>query len=242
MMIQAQEEFSFELYFEDGLGNKDTLILGYDQNATDSIDVMFGEVNIKNQPWNGILEVRTFENYFVPDTALFKKDIRTYYSNFPILMNFQEDSIKLSWNETVFIDTIQGSSISNDLSSLAYFSVQDSIWINKNQMLYNITGTDTLYRLFIDFDQQFADISKGNFKTIKLFPNPSSGIINLDFKEIEMNEVLVSVFDLTGRTVYHTRLNDSKQIDLSHLENGTYSILFFKNEYYLHTQNVVIWK
>jgi hypothetical protein len=54
----SQEEFSFELYFEDAIGNKDTLLLGYDPLATDSIDVAFGEVNIINQPWSSVFEVR----------------------------------------------------------------------------------------------------------------------------------------------------------------------------------------
>lgn len=54
----AQEEFSFELYFEDALGNKDTVILGYDPNATDVIDITFGEVNILSQPWGSNFDVR----------------------------------------------------------------------------------------------------------------------------------------------------------------------------------------
>lgn len=43
--IQAQE-FSFQLFFEDAVGNKDTITLGYDKSATNDIDTSFGEVNI----------------------------------------------------------------------------------------------------------------------------------------------------------------------------------------------------
>lgn len=54
----AQEEFSFQLYFEDALGNKDTITVGYDDNATNGIDATFGEVNIIAQPWDNNFEVR----------------------------------------------------------------------------------------------------------------------------------------------------------------------------------------
>jgi len=54
----AQEEFSFELYFEDAVGNRDTLVLGYDENATDTIDSGFLEIDISGSIWNNTFEVR----------------------------------------------------------------------------------------------------------------------------------------------------------------------------------------
>ena len=62
-MITSAQEFSFELYFEDALGNRDTLVLGYDPLATDSIDVAFGEENIIAQPWDSVFEVRISDYY-----------------------------------------------------------------------------------------------------------------------------------------------------------------------------------
>ncbi|MGM0479455.1 MAG: hypothetical protein ACQERC_09540 [Bacteroidota bacterium] len=57
----SQEEFSFQLNFEDAEGNKDSVIVGYDENATDGIDVLFGEQNIISQPWDSVLDVRLSE-------------------------------------------------------------------------------------------------------------------------------------------------------------------------------------
>ena len=62
-IITSAQEFSFELYFEDALGNRDTLVLGYDPLATDSIDVSFGEENIIAQPWDSVFEVRISDYY-----------------------------------------------------------------------------------------------------------------------------------------------------------------------------------
>jgi len=59
----SQPEFSFDLYFEDALGNRDTITLGYDPQATDGIDELFGEENIIAQPWDGVFEVRISDYY-----------------------------------------------------------------------------------------------------------------------------------------------------------------------------------
>ena len=40
-MVSAQEEFSFQLYFEDAVGNRDTITLGYDPLATDTMEMLF---------------------------------------------------------------------------------------------------------------------------------------------------------------------------------------------------------
>jgi hypothetical protein len=59
----AQEEFSFQLYFEDAAGNRDTLTLGYDDNATNGLDATFGETNIIVQPWDSVFEVRITDEF-----------------------------------------------------------------------------------------------------------------------------------------------------------------------------------
>jgi hypothetical protein len=52
------QTFSFELHFKDATGAKDTLIFGYDPNATNAIDVSFQEENIINQAWSNEFEAR----------------------------------------------------------------------------------------------------------------------------------------------------------------------------------------
>lgn len=51
LMLLAQEEFSFQLYFEDKFGHKDTVTVGHDLFATNGIDSLFGEVDIAHIPW-----------------------------------------------------------------------------------------------------------------------------------------------------------------------------------------------
>lgn len=62
--LKAQQ-FNFPLYFEDAIGNKDTVTVGYDHlRATDSVDVLLGEINIVGQPRNSTFDVRVSENEF----------------------------------------------------------------------------------------------------------------------------------------------------------------------------------
>ncbi len=56
-MIFSQQ-FSLPIYFQDAIGNKDTIILGYDNNGTDSIDAALGETNIISVPLDSSLDVR----------------------------------------------------------------------------------------------------------------------------------------------------------------------------------------
>jgi len=52
------QEFSFKIYFEDAIGNIDSLEVGYDDMASDSIDGTFGEINIISTPLNDTFDVR----------------------------------------------------------------------------------------------------------------------------------------------------------------------------------------
>ncbi len=52
------QEFSTTIYFSDNVGNTDSIIVGYDPAATDSVDTAFGEVNIIDEPWDTVFDVR----------------------------------------------------------------------------------------------------------------------------------------------------------------------------------------
>lgn len=111
------QEFSFQLFFEDSLGQRDTLVLGYDQNATDSIDVAFGESNIISTPFDTVFEVRisdydfTAHGLYMDDPANFQTPIQIKEkdcagSDFPLISvlnlinaNFP---VKVYWDHTAF--------------------------------------------------------------------------------------------------------------------------------------------
>ncbi|HMW38718.1 MAG: T9SS type A sorting domain-containing protein [Saprospiraceae bacterium] len=55
--VQGQQ-FSFQMFFTDASGHKDTITLGYDSLATDGIDSFLGETNIISMPIDSELDVR----------------------------------------------------------------------------------------------------------------------------------------------------------------------------------------
>lgn len=57
------QAFSFKLAFEDAVGNKDTLELGFDPMATDSIDPGWGETNLIGTTPNSGLDVRVSDEW-----------------------------------------------------------------------------------------------------------------------------------------------------------------------------------
>jgi hypothetical protein len=59
----APQDFSFKMTFIDAVGNTDTIVVGYDTDATDSVDVGFGELNIIDIPWDSLFDVRISNEY-----------------------------------------------------------------------------------------------------------------------------------------------------------------------------------
>ncbi len=59
------QEFSFNMTFIDAVGNTDTLIIGFDNIATDSVDAELGEVNIIDIELDSIFDVRITNEWYV---------------------------------------------------------------------------------------------------------------------------------------------------------------------------------
>ncbi len=57
------QSFSFQLFFSDAQGNRDTIILGTDDLATDTIDTALGEVNIIGLPIDSGLDIRITDEW-----------------------------------------------------------------------------------------------------------------------------------------------------------------------------------
>lgn len=58
---QLTPEFSFTLYLTDGLGNQDSVVMGYDSLSSYGIDEEFGEIDITDAPYDTVFEVRTYD-------------------------------------------------------------------------------------------------------------------------------------------------------------------------------------
>jgi endoglucanase len=98
--------------------------------------------------------------------------------------------------------------------------------INYNSSVVYAIGAVEALRENASFIQPAAILSKANtsVKTLSVFPNPSSGIINYRFKA--NTESVVEVIRMTGETVYSENRSGSGIItgkfDISNLEKGIY--------------------
>lgn len=70
----------------------------------------------------------------------------------------------------------------------------------------------------------------GEPKQISIFPNPTQGIINIDFDDLT-NDFEIVVFNLLGQTV--KKIRNQKQFDVSELSNGQYFLS-------IRTKNVIM--
>jgi hypothetical protein len=148
----SQPEFSFDLYFEDALGNRDTVTIGYDPEATDGIDAQFGEENIISQPWDSVLDVRignkTYtENTWLTDNSfLSKKQIISSYcensiisSRISIQFYAKNYPIKFKWDKSQF---------ENDSCRFfsALFGKQDALTIDAWEGTFLQYNDSTIYK------------------------------------------------------------------------------------------------
>lgn len=66
-----------------------------------------------------------------------------------------------------------------------------------------------------------ASIDETNVSGLAIYPNPTNGVINVQF---EGNTANVSIIDLTGKTVSNKTIQSNEIIDLSNLNAGTYFV------------------
>jgi len=123
--FQAQQAALFQatIRFEDAVGNKDSVKIGYDPNATDGIDQAFGEIEIST-PFDSVFEVRAmspliFDNKLSKIIIQESQFIPAYNCNDgPLIHIFvwsKHQPINVEWDSTIFLNErcLRGSFISN---------------------------------------------------------------------------------------------------------------------------------
>lgn len=65
----SSQDFSLTIIAEDYDCNIDSVIIGYDKNATDSVDIVFGETNIIDLPLDSLLDIRIVDGDRTPEVT-----------------------------------------------------------------------------------------------------------------------------------------------------------------------------
>ncbi|WP_346881576.1 thrombospondin type 3 repeat-containing protein [uncultured Algibacter sp.] len=83
-----------------------------------------------------------------------------------------------------------------------------------------------------DCDSDFEDVIRLDLTSVTLYPNPTTGVINANFKGAISNNVQVFVLSLSGALLFNqnaTVVNREIEIDISNVQVGTY-ILYITTE------------
>jgi hypothetical protein len=242
---QAQQ-FSFQMFFTDAIGNRDTLTLGYDTAATILIDASFGEVNIIGVPLDSVFDVRITDEWDKQGQGTFhtKKQIVRYNCVSPIY-NIQSIDIKAkhwpvtaTWDKTLFNDSCRDwSDFKSQLGDIGGYSdlnwvkliSKDSVtftsnvspWGGGGSYAYINNASDTIpvfFQTFIDSLHAFSIKEQYKIGEVKVFPNPASNYSSIDVKE----EVTACFYNTLGQLVLTT--GKKENIDISTLPQGLYLI------------------
>jgi len=216
------QEFSFQMYFEDAIGNKDTLTIGFDINGTDTIDTEFGEVNIISIPLDTSLDVRISNEWHnrlyqnIPGTfhtkkqITEKKDCGIWYSLNSIDIFTNNWPVHVHWDSTLFSDTCLNGSL--------FTSVMPGGWWDTGGFREVLIGSNSFSfePNYPYYDNYYGYINDNN-DTIDVFWQTfgDSTLITTAIKEIKDNEKIKVFPNPTSRRI--TIENASKTLRIENI-------------------------
>lgn len=127
------QQFSFQIHFEDAIGNLDSLTIGFDPLATDSIDAFFGEENIIAQPIDSAFDVRITNEwinrtYYSQEGTFHTKTQIGYYNcgawtGEPFAIDIHTDHwpVTAYWDSTLFTDECNLESVLTSMTPAGWF-------------------------------------------------------------------------------------------------------------------------
>ena len=108
-----------------------------------------------------------------------------------------------------------------------------------NNVLWYQSLTDGSVMIRPYFRYQPHDISikeKNTTSSIRVYPNPTSGIVHIDAPEYQNFEIM----DMNGRRILSGKLENNIDLDLSILIPGAY-ILILQNNAHLSTHKIILY-
>ncbi len=110
---------------------------------------------------------------------------------------------------------------------------------NQKYILYMVTqdalgNNSSVYR--IDFSTNFVDLSDTKGFDFQVYPNPNSGVFQIDLADADINEAFITVHDLKGNKIANIDITEQKQtIDLGEQPQGVYFMkVHLHNEVFTH--------
>jgi hypothetical protein len=171
--------------------------------------------------YSGVLTVESAEPTTYPVTFTIIDGTESYSNiNLKIEIDSEWVSFEMNSNENTWTKLLELESGTYAWGAFEDDGSDDGIWLIDEGNLSvtvaengDVTGT-------VSYTVENVSVETDAFSQISLYPNPTSGIINLNFSEI----ISYKVFDISGRVV-KSGIAD-RYIDINNLNSGIYFITF----------------
>lgn len=248
------QEFSFQLYIEDAIGNIDSIVIGYDPNATQGLDTAFGEIDISSETWDTIIDVRAL-SLWATEVPQFKYSITEkllepfcFSSSDQFAILTEHWPVKISWDSIAFSNLcptyIQLSNNevalygdvtcwTDDFTYTDLRSVSSVIFQTatpKNQMCFGVENIPDLAKVcFITFTQGMG-LEDEETQQLTLFPNPATSTLTIELAA-GSGHYAATICNAQGQLVYHSTFDIERSIfDISSFSNGIYFLTLDNGE------------
>ena len=121
-------------------------------------------------------------------------------------------------------DNCDGETIENDYNSTATLDGEEFA-AGTHTITWTVTdvGGNSAECVSVITVNDYVNIETFSQNGISIYPNPTSGILNFDFADNNVQNIVIT--DITGKTIVEkTELKQNETIDLSNFDNGIYLI------------------
>lgn len=242
----SSQELAVSLYMEDVNNNLDTVIIGYDSSASDSIDSTFSELDVSDQTLDGF-DVRSYainsydcfyqelETNFTSEIDIRQNDcefkefcIGIPTANLPVTISWDINSQLASCYKTLQITDFYSvywaplPVMCNDRCVGDYPMYEhSSTVINENCSETAIVHDQQLALIFIQLIEISSYVDSYQNENIEVYPNPLKNEVYIKSEHPLNSNYNISIYDIHG-AVQKLDYIFGSQIDLSHLTSGAY--------------------
>ena len=134
------------------------------------------------------------------------------------------ENVLVEFNSESNYTDADGEAVFNDIlpeENLVFTLSKDGFWDYDSTL--NVINADVVFNVRLSSTTGIIPFKENN---IKIYPNPSNGIFNLEISDAENSTYTVKVFDIIGVVVYTNTITGTtylkEQIDISKNAKGMY--------------------
>lgn len=238
----SAQEYELKMYFNNTQGDKDSIIIGYDTNATYDIDSVFGESNILGRAYGEDLEVRAsiyeYEDIRNEDTRIIEskkmiigkvcEDTKYFDEANAIMIVIKNVAwpLSVSWNMDAIDEACKRTQLVNctpggwfDVCSgrggnvLTWMPDTNSAEFADTDYRIIEENGDTLNAIFVSFSERLGSSVKSDNHYELNEVFPNPTTKTFTFKEKFATGSILEMYDSSGRLIYTQDANKTHEIE-----------------------------